>query len=94
MAQQQYVDFIKSAGPLQIGEILNRISNWLFGLLILLAGLFIMWAAYKYLTAGADPESAKEAKKIIIYAIIAIVIAALSKGMVYIVLQLIGAPTP
>ena len=94
MDQQQYVDFIKSAGPLQIGEILNRVSNWLFGLLILLAGLFIMWAAYKYLTAGADPESAKEAKKIIIYAIIAIVIAALSKGMVYIVLQLIGAPTP
>lgn len=94
MDQQQYVDFVKSAGPLQIGEILNRVSNRLFGLLILLAGLFIMWAAYKYLTAGADPEAAKEAKKIIIYALIAIVIAALSKGMVYIVLQLVGAPTP
>lgn len=94
MDQQQYVDFVKSAGPLQIYEILNRVSNWLFGLLILLAGLFIMWAAYKYLMAGADPEAAKDAKKIIIYAIIAIVIAALSKGMVYIILELVGVPTP
>lgn len=94
MDQQKYVDFVKSAGPLQIAEILRRISNWLFGLLILLAGLFIMWAAYKYLMAGADPEAAKDAKKIIIYAIIAIVIAALSKGIVLIVLQLVGVPTP
>lgn len=73
-----------------IEAILNRVVNWLFALLLLLASLFIIIAAYKYLTAAGDPEKAKEATKMITYAIIAIIVGFLARAIVFIVKELIG----
>jgi fumarate reductase subunit D len=72
----------------QINQILSTVINWLTGLLILLAVVFIIWAAFIYLTAGGDTEKVGKANKMLIYAAVAIAIALLAQGIVYIVAQL------
>ena len=59
--------------------ILNRLINWMFTLLLVLAILFIIAAAYNYLMAGGDPDKASKGKTLIVYAMIGIVIALLSR---------------
>ena len=81
---------LKEGTAPNIKNIIETTANWLFGLLILLAGIFILAAAYKFLISAGNPEGVKAAKQIILYAILAITIAALSRGAVYIVQQLIG----
>jgi len=72
----------------QLNDIIITIINWATGLLILLAVVFIIWAAFIYLTAGGDTEKVGKANKILIYAAVAIAIALLAQGIVFIVGQL------
>jgi|SRR3989344_3759495 len=86
---------ISTQQPLEPGtniqNILDRIGNWALGLLLALATLFIIYAAYIYLTAAGDPEKVGSAKNILIYAAVAIAIGLLSRAIVFIVKQLLGA---
>src|SRR3990167_6975958 len=69
-----------SSNPLQqIFGILERLTNWLLTALLVLAGIFIIFAAYQYLTAAGNEEKVKSAKNIIIYAVVAIGIGLLAK---------------
>lgn len=70
-----------------IGKITNTASVIFFAIAV----LFIIWAAYLYLTAGGDEEKFKKAKTNLLYAIIAIVIALLAgtaQGIITSVLNL------
>lgn len=64
-----------------IYALINTIFGILFWLLIVLASVFIIWAAFLYLTAGGDPEKIKTANKIVIYAAVAVVVAVLAKAI-------------
>lgn len=66
------------------------IINWLFYLLIIGAIIFVLIAAFKYLTAGGDPEKVKAAGSTLLYAVIAVVIALIAKGIPYIAASFIG----
>ena len=68
--------------------LVNTITNWLFSLLLVLAVLFILMAAFKYLTSGGG-EEVGAAHKMIIYAAVAIAVAFLAKGIVFVVKQLV-----
>lgn len=80
---------IAAGEKVNITTILDRIMSWAFGLLLLLAAVFIVVAAYYYLTSAGSDEYIKTAKGYIMYAIVAIVVAFLARGIVYIVQQLI-----
>jgi Type IV secretion system pilin len=82
-----------NAGINSIGAVsssLCAITNWLFYFLILLAVIFIIIAAYKYLTAAGDPEKVKAASHSLLYAAIAIVVAILAKAVPSLVGSIIG----
>ncbi|MEK9186189.1 MAG: pilin [Patescibacteria group bacterium] len=83
-------------GPENVNDvlaILNRLINWMFTLLLVLAILFIIAAAYNYLMAGGDPDKAKKAKDMILYAAIAIAVGLVARGIEFLVRQLIlGSP--
>lgn len=64
---------------------LNRIINILFSILMILAVIFILIAAFNYLTAGGNAEKVETAGRQIIYAIIAIVIAVLARSIPFII---------
>ncbi len=70
----------------------NGLTNWIFIVLMLFAVVFILLAAFSYLTAQGDDEKIKTAKNQLIYAIVAIVIGALAKTIVAVVANVVGAP--
>ncbi len=71
-------------------NLLNTITNWLFAILIALAVIFIIIAAFKYLTAGGDPEKVKSANHSLIYAVVAIAVAIVAKAIPLLVKNIIG----
>jgi hypothetical protein len=70
--------------------ILCIIINWIFWLLIVLTIVFVLVAAFKYLTAGGDPEKVKSAGATLLYAAVAVVVALIAKGLPLIVSSFIG----
>ena len=61
--------------------ILNTVAGWLFTILFALAVVMIIYAAFLYLTAAGSPDRINSAKSILIYAIVAIVIALVAGGI-------------
>lgn len=70
---------------------INQIINWLFTGLLVVAVIFILLAAFQFLTNGGDDTKIKEAQKKLMYALIAVVIGALAKGLVLVVCNLLGS---
>ncbi len=67
------------------------IVDWLFTFLVVLTIVFVLLAAYKYLTAAGDPEKVKGASNTLIYAAVAIIVAILAKGIPLIIGSFMGA---
>lgn len=63
-------------------RIMNNAANWLFGILLVLAVIFVILAAYKYLNGAGDPKAVETAKQQILYALLAVAIAVLSKTLI------------
>lgn len=67
-----------SAGPESVGgliDLLFRILAWVRAIFWILAGIFILYAAFLYLTAGGDEDKVKKASQTFLYAVIAVAIA-------------------
>ena len=65
--------------------------NWVFTFLVILTILFIIIAAFRYLTSAGDPEKVKAANHQLIYAAIAIAVALVAKGIPLVVAGFLGA---
>lgn len=61
--------------------ILNQVVSWVYRIFFVVAALFIIIAAFYYLTAQGNPEKVGEAKNMIIYAVVAIVVALIAVGI-------------
>ena len=68
----------------------NTIINWIFTILLVVAVIMILLAAFKFLTNGGKEDEIKKAQNMLLYALIAIVIGALAKGLVLVVSNLVG----
>lgn len=66
------------------------IFNAAFWLLLLVAGIFFLLGAFYFLTAGQNPDNAAKGKSIITYAIIAIIVAILARGLAEFVPRMFG----
>ena len=62
--------------------ILQTVINWMLTGLIALAVIFVIIAAYNYLTAAGDEEKVKTAKNMIIYAVVAVAVGLASQILV------------
>ncbi len=71
-------------------DILDTIVNWFFAILIVLGVFFIFVAAFYYLTAGENAEKVKTAHKTLTYALVAIAISLLAKGLVHLVSDIVN----
>ncbi len=56
------------------------IINWMFWVLLAIAVIMVMWAAYTYLTAQDDTEKVYKATKTLTYAAVAIAVGLIAKG--------------
>lgn len=75
---------------LQPTEILRTIITWLFGFIIVVVVLMTMISAYMFVTAGGSPEKVGQARNYLMYALIGLAIAVLARGLVVLVLQILG----
>lgn len=71
-------------------RIINQLIDYFFTLLLVLAVVFILWAAFKYLTAGGDEEKVGKAHQMLLWAVIAIAVALLAQGVIYLVGSIVG----
>jgi len=72
---------ITATGPTTVSgtvDILKNIVRWIYIIFFIIAVMFILFAAFTYLTAQGDPEKVKSAKDQIIYAAVAIIVALLA----------------
>jgi hypothetical protein len=74
-------------------QILCNVFGWAFYFLIVIAVIFVIVAAFKYLTAAGDPEKVKSAGATLLYAAIAIGVALLAKAVPLVVGSFLGAGT-
>lgn len=75
--------------PEDVIEVIEKLSGWMYSVLIGLAVVFIILAAYQFLMAGGDSEKVTKAKNSILYAVLAVVVALLATGIVKIVQELL-----
>lgn len=78
-----------------INQLLNAASvcaivNWVFWLIIVFSIIFTLVAAFKYLTAGGDPEKVRAAGSTLLYVVVAVVVALIAKGLPLIVSGFVG----
>jgi uncharacterized membrane protein HdeD (DUF308 family) len=64
-----------------VWRIINTIVKWVYWLFFAMAVLFIILAAFTYLTAGGDPGKVKKANTQLIYAIVAVAVALIAYGI-------------
>jgi len=82
-------DVVTSGDDLQ--GILETVRDWFFTIFVILAVIFLIWAAFLYLTAAGNDEKVKRAKNALIYAIVAIVIAILAGSLPSLIANILGA---
>ena len=86
---------VERIGPSTVGgivDIIRQVVRWVYIIFFIIAVLFIIWAAFTYLTAGGDPEKVAEAKNRLIYAAVAIAVAFLAVGFEVIVRNFLTTP--
>ncbi len=76
-----------------VSTVFCTIAGWFFTLLLLLAIIYILWAAYNYLTSNGDEEKIKKANHQLFYAAIAIIVAILARGAPFFISAMTGNPS-
>ncbi len=88
LAQQNVPTVIQSYSD--VTRYISIAANWILGLLLAAAVVFILIAAFNYLTSGGDEKKVASAKKMVTFAIIAIALGLLARGVVALVLSFFG----
>jgi len=73
----------------EILNVVNTLLSWIFTIFFIIAAIVIIFAAFNYLTAGGDEEKIKKAKQQLIYAIVAIAVALVARGIEFVVEELV-----
>ena len=81
------------AGPTTGTQLLNTITfiaDWIFVILLIAATIFIVLAAFQFVTAGGDPSAVAQARQKLLYAAIGVAVAAMAKGIPIAVRHIVG----
>lgn len=82
------------SGPSFFIDLLDKVSNWMFTFLLVAAVIFIVYAAYNYLLSEGSEEKVAAAHKMLIFAAVAVAVALLSRGFVFVIKQTVGGANP
>lgn len=82
-----------SGGPKSVDDVWN-LANDLFNLffmgIMFVAVVYIVFAAYNYLTANGDPKKVDKANGMLLYAVIGVIVAVLAKNIPRIAADIVG----
>ncbi len=80
--------------PTNITDLFNlicSIANLIFTLIMILAIIILLYAAFLFLSGGGDSAKQKQARDLLTYAIIGIIVALLAKGIVLVVVNIVSS---
>lgn len=77
-------------GPGELWGLLCNISGWIYTFTVTLSVIFILYAAYTYLTSQGDENKVKTATNMITYIVVGIAVALVAYGVPMIVNELVG----
>lgn len=95
IGQVAQIPGVSQTGPTTVGgltDVLRNVVRWIYILFFIIAVMFILFAAFSYLTAGGDPEQVSKAKSRIIYAAVAIAVALLAVGFEVVIRNFLASP--
>lgn len=67
--------------PDEAVTLLETITNWFFTILMAVAVIMLILAAWTFLTAGGNPDSVTKARQMLVFALIGVAVAILAKGL-------------
>ena len=71
--------------------VMDTIADWMFTLLLALSTIFFLYAAFLYMNSGNEPSNLEKARHQLLYGAIALAIGMLSKGIAFVIAELLGA---
>lgn len=77
--------------PNKVIELLCTVASWFFTILVVVAIIFILAAAFNYLTARGDAEKVGAANQALIYSAVAVAVAVLARAIPLVVASFLGA---
>jgi len=81
----------EEAPTVDIMVALETLTNWLFTLLLIIAVIFLIIAAFTFITASGDPDKVGKARNFVLYALIGVAVAVAARGLVALVQTIMGA---
>jgi len=75
---------------LAVLHLIQNLTNWLFVGFMLLAVVVIILAGWQFITGGGNPESVSSARKKLLWAGVAVIIALMSRGIPVVVASILG----
>lgn len=79
------------AAPGSLSAVITNLRNWLVGLLVALATLFLTVGGVRYMLAGGDPGEVSKARDTLKYALLGYALAALAPLVVSVLQRVVGA---
>ena len=89
----QKPDVVTFCNPSRFGSIsaiVQKITNWIFWLGIVVAPIMIAWGAILFMTSGGNPSGISRAKSLIMWAIIGLAILLFSRGIISLIRSILG----
>ncbi len=83
LAQEEAPIIIET--PEEMITLIETITDWFFTIVMALAVIFIILAAFYFLTAAGNPEALTKARQMLIYALIGIAVALLARGLRFVI---------
>jgi divalent metal cation (Fe/Co/Zn/Cd) transporter len=71
-------------------DLIETIVTYMFGILLVLAGLMIIWGAFEFVLSGGDMEMNKNARNKLIWALVGVAVAFAARGLVRLVEMLLS----
>ena len=71
-------------------DVIASVVKWTYAIFFIITVMFVLFAAFNYLTGGDEPEKIKSSHKQIMYAAIAVAIALLAVGFSLIIKQFLN----
>jgi len=73
-----------------IVDIMDKVGKWIFAIVFALAIIFILVAAFQFLTAAGSPERIASARQMLVFALVAVAVAVVAWGLPTLVKTLLG----
>jgi len=66
-------------------NLINKVGNWIFTILLAVAGIMLIMAGFFWITAGGNPENVKKASDMLRNSLIGVAVAVGAKGLVLLI---------